>query len=201
MILGITFPEISKKSIFANITTNTDETHIQITDHKIVPCIHATKSQTANNSQSCCPQQYLEQNNKSETSSNISLDEIYPYAVSRRPSVRDILRRKVKVSDHHHHHEDVNVSKQQQQPQQKYDFNEGQLVHYPKECPRLFGGSPNYCAVNNIPENMRTNFYISDDHFNCYQSNLCMNRTDYIFYENNLNMGVVAPPNLNPFTS
>ncbi|TNN11166.1 hypothetical protein EWB00_004865 [Schistosoma japonicum] len=47
----------------------------------------------------------------------------------------------------------------------------------------------------------KSNLYTSSDYISCPQFNLCINRTDYLFSDHNLNMGVVPPPNLNPFTS
>ncbi|VDP40430.1 unnamed protein product [Schistosoma mattheei] len=126
-----------------------------------------------------CSQHYSKRNKQSEIENcKTNLNEIYPHAVSRRPSVRDILSQRKNVHPH--------CEKNQQQDKQQ--------IH-------LFDQSSKNCTDDNIFKSIKTSFCISNGHIDCHHSNLCLSRSDYLFSENNLNMGVVAPPNLNPFAS
>ncbi|CAH8590825.1 unnamed protein product [Schistosoma turkestanicum] len=122
---------------------------------KIPLCLYQGKPHTRNTTYYDYSQQYSSQNNQSEIENcQTNLNTMYPYAVSRRPSVRDMLSQRKNSPG--------NLERKQQQ---------SHLL------------------------------YISNDHNNCHQSNSCINCSDYLFSENNLNMGVVPPPNLNPFAS
>ncbi|CAH8617874.1 unnamed protein product [Schistosoma intercalatum] len=148
-------------------------------EQKIHLCLFNSKSHMRNSPVHGYSQQYSKRNKQSEIEScKINLNEIYPHAVSRRPSVRDILSQRKNVHAH--------CEKNQQQDKQQ--------IH-------LFDQSSKNCTDDNIFKSMKTSFCISNGHIDCHHSNLCISRSDYLFSENNLNMGVVAPPNLNPFAS
>uniref|UniRef100_A0A3Q0KL13 C2H2-type domain-containing protein n=1 Tax=Schistosoma mansoni TaxID=6183 RepID=A0A3Q0KL13_SCHMA len=148
-------------------------------EQKIPLCLFHSKCHMRDSPVHGYSQQYLQRNKQSEIENcNINLNEIYPHSVSRRPSVRDILNQR--KNDH-----TLCEKKQQQDKQQIHLFDQS---------------SKNY-TDDNIAKSIKTNFYISNGHINCHHSNLCFSHSDYLFSENNLNMGVVPPPNLNPFAS
>ncbi|KAK4467520.1 hypothetical protein MN116_008927 [Schistosoma mekongi] len=151
--------------------------------------------------------QYTRQYNQNEIE-NVkihNLNEIYPYAVSRRPSVRDILRQQINSFMHSQQHK-----------------TEKHQIYYPKQN-RYFPSkeSSNHLSTttsatttttttstddddnhNKMLKSLeRSDFYTSNDYINYPQLNLCVSRIDYLFSDHNLNMGVIPPPNLNPFTS
>ncbi|XP_018653965.1 LOW QUALITY PROTEIN: hypothetical protein Smp_126290 [Schistosoma mansoni] len=154
--------------------------HIRLVGEQKIPlCLFHSKCHMRDSPVHGYSQQYLQRNKQSEIENcNINLNEIYPHSVSRRPSVRDILNQR--KNDH-----TLCEKKQQQDKQQIHLFDQS---------------SKNY-TDDNIAKSIKTNFYISNGHINCHHSNLCFSHSDYLFSENNLNMGVVPPPNLNPFAS